>query len=173
MASRTYNVLVRAALAFAVCLVVTPLAAQTRSPILAFPPAPKHLVVTTGASGATVKPGGTLLLMVDIVPNPGIHVYAPGAKGYLPIAFTLGPQKGATLAKTVYPKSEMLLFAPLNERVPVYQKPFRLTREVTIAGSVTPGATLTLAGTIDYQACDDKICFVPASAPVAWTVGIQ
>ena len=85
----------------------------------------------------------------------------------------VGAQKATTIGKTIYPKSELLFFAPLKETVPVYQKPFRLTRELSVARSVTPGTRLTLAGAVDYQACDDKVCFIPASVPVGWTITVR
>ena len=135
--------------------------------------APKYLRLVTSASGTTAKPGAKVSLFVDIVPNPGIHVYAPGAKEYVPIALTLGPQKDMTARPTIYQKSELLWFAPLNETVPVYQTAFRLTREVMIARSVKSGMTLKLTGTVDYQACDDKVCFKPESVPVNWTIAVN
>ena len=30
--------------------------------------------------------------------------------------------------------------------------------------------TLTLRGTLDYQACDDRVCYNPVSVPLSWTV---
>jgi hypothetical protein len=38
---------------------------------------------------------------------------------------------------------------------------------------VRPGTTIDLTGTVSYQACDDKVCFVPASVPVSWTVDVR
>ena len=164
---------VRVSVLLAAWLLVAPLAAQQSGPLLALPPAPKHLSLATRASGTTARPGGKVDLFVDVTPNPGIHVYAPGAKGYTPIAITLGAQTDVKLTETVYPTSEVLVFAPLNEKVPVYEKAFRLTRTMTVGASVKAGTTVTVAGTVDYQACDDKVCFVPASAPVAWTVRVE
>jgi hypothetical protein len=34
-------------------------------------------------------------------------------------------------------------------------------------------STLTIAGTLSYQACDDKICFTPQSTPLSWTVHLR
>ena len=172
LARRTYNDAVHIALSLVVWLVTLPLVAQTGTSLLSPLGPPKHLAVATGASTATAKPGAKVLLFVDVAPNPGIHVYAPGAKNYVPIALTVGPQTDATVGKTIYPKSELLFFAPLEETVPVYQKPFRLTRELVLSRSVKPGTTFTLTGTVEYQACDDKVCFVPASAPVSWTIAV-
>ena len=32
---------------------------------------------------------------------------------------------------------------------------------------------LTLTGTLEYQACDDAICFLPQSIPVSFTVDLE
>src|SRR6266850_5885577 len=137
------------------------------------PPLSKHAAIVTATDAATAAPGGKVALFVDRTPNPGVHVYAPGAKDYLPVKVTLKPQADAKAGKTAYPKSEMLYFAPLNETVPVYQKAFRLSQDVTLAKSVKPGSTVTLAGTLEFQACDDKVCFIPESVPVTWTVTVK
>jgi hypothetical protein len=34
-------------------------------------------------------------------------------------------------------------------------------------------AALTIAGTLEYQACDDTVCFIPQSVPLTWTVGLK
>jgi DsbC/DsbD-like thiol-disulfide interchange protein len=132
--------------------------------------APKHLTVSTSASASRVAPGAKVSLFADVTPAPGIHVYAPGAKDFLPIALALTPTAGAAIGTTVYPKSEML--GAGDDEVPVFQKPFRLAQPVTIARTAAPG-TMTIAGTIRYQACDDVVCFIPASVPVSWTIAIK
>ena len=136
-------------------------------------PPPKYLTFSTAATAATASAGAKVSLFVDIVPNRGMHVYASGAKDYLPIALTLETLPGVTIGKIVYPKSELFLVPEVNEIVPVYQKPFRLTQNVTIGKSLKAGTTLAMTGTLKYQACDDKICYAPDSAPVAWTLKIN
>jgi DsbC/DsbD-like thiol-disulfide interchange protein len=105
---------------------------------------------------------------LDVTPKPGIHVYAPGTKDFIPIELKLDPQPAVKPGKVVYPKSEMMEFA--DEKVPVFQKPFRLTNDVTIAKSAKSGSTITLAGNVHMQACDDKVCFRPTTVPVEWTL---
>ena len=97
--------------------------------------------------------------------------YAPGAKDYQPISVAIAPHADVTIGRVVYPKSEMLVFE--GESVPVFQKAFRLTQDVTIAKSTKPGTKLTVVGKVDYQACDDKVCFIPASLPVSWTIDVK
>jgi hypothetical protein len=135
-----------------------------------------HLTTATSASptaAAPARPGSTIKLFVDVIPDAKIHVYAPGAKDYLPIALEIAPAAGMTVGKLTYPKAQDLYFEPLNEHVPVFSAPFRLVQDVTIGRAVKPGQSLTLTGVLKYQACDDKICFNPVSAPLSWTVTLK
>lgn len=135
-----------------------------------------HLTMATSASptaAAPARPGSTVKLFVDVIPDPKVHVYAPGAKDYLPIALEIAPAAGVTIGKLTYPKAQDLYFEPLKEHVPVFSAPFRLVQDVAIGRGVKPGQSLTLTGVLKYQACDDTICFNPVSAPVSWTVTIK
>jgi thiol:disulfide interchange protein DsbD len=159
---------------FLVLLCSTGLAAQN-APSLQFrgtQPPSKHAAIVTPPVAA-VSAGERVSLTVEMSPNPGIHVYAPGAKDYLPVKVTLKPQADITVGKITYPKSEMVHFAALNETVPVYRKPFTLQQDVTLKKSLKPGATVNLSGTLEFQACDDQVCFVPESVPVSWTVTVR
>jgi DsbC/DsbD-like thiol-disulfide interchange protein len=136
-------------------------------------PLSKHAAINTPPVTPPTASGAKVSLVVEMTPNPGIHVYAPGAKDYLPVKLTLKPQPDIRIGKLTYPKSEMVHFEALNETVPVYHKPFKLLQDVTMAKSLKPGSTITLAGTLEFQACDDRVCFVPESVPVSWTVTIE
>ena len=138
-----------------------------------------HLEMTTYASDQTVAPGTVFSLILEMNTRAGIHVYAPGASGYKVIALTLEPVPWLKLQPMQFPASEIYIFKPLNERVPIYQKPFRLVQELNLEASREAQAqlarikTLTIKGTVDYQACDDKVCFNPVSVPVSWTVNLR
>jgi cytochrome c biogenesis DsbD-like protein len=135
-----------------------------------------HLTMATSASptaAAPARPGATIKLFIDVIPDPNVHVYAPGAKDYLPIALEITPVAGVTVGKLTYPKAQDLYFEPLKEHVPVFSVPFRLVQDVAIGRSVKPGTSLTVTGVLKYQACDDTTCFNPVSAPVSWTVSIK
>jgi DsbC/DsbD-like thiol-disulfide interchange protein len=132
---------------------------------------PKHLTLATTASASSAASGGEISLFVDVTPNPGIHVYAPGAKDFLPIALKIDATKGVAIGALTYPKSQTLDLEGL--KIPVYDKPFRLAQRVTLDRSLKKGETVTLTGTVNYQACDDKVCFIPAKVPVRWTILIS
>jgi hypothetical protein len=138
-----------------------------------------QLTLRTYPSDAVVAPGNRFTLVLDITPKPDMHVYAPGASGYRVIAVSIDPQPFVRALPIQFPPSETYYFEPLDERVPVYQKPFTLLQEVV--PEVTAEAIaffrekqeLTLAGRLDYQACDHSICYNPTSVPLSWTVRLQ
>jgi hypothetical protein len=138
-----------------------------------------HLDLKTYPSDAAVALGNRFSLVVDITPHKGMHVYAPGATGYRVIALKIAPQSFVRVLPAQYPASEIYVFKPLNERVPVYQKPFTLLQEVVPEVTAEAEAafrgkdTLTLTGTLEYQACDDKVCYNPASLPLSWKLAIR
>jgi hypothetical protein len=63
--------------------------------------------------------------------------------------------------------------------VPVFQKPFRLVQSMAVATSPDARAalkgvdTVTISGSLEYQACDDRLCFTPRSIPVSYTVKVR
>ena len=113
------------------------------------------------------KTDGALSFVVEIEPRPGIHVYAPGADDYRVITLEIDEQSALRLRPHQYPASEVYHFLPLNEKIPVYQKPFALSID---AEAQKPRKALAVTGRLEYQACDDKVCFAPVSVPLAWTV---
>jgi DsbC/DsbD-like thiol-disulfide interchange protein len=132
---------------------------------------PGHATIVASPTAVNGTAGAKLSLFVDVTPKTNIHVYAPGTEFYIPITVKLNPQPEIKPGKIAYPKSETMTL--LNEKVPVFQKPFRLTQEVTLDKSAKPGATVTVSGTVNYQACDDAVCYPPESAPVTWTVSVK
>jgi Thiol:disulfide interchange protein DsbD, N-terminal len=132
-----------------------------------------HIQMATSASAPDARAGATLRLFVDVIPDAKVHVYAPGAKDYQPITLVLEPRPGIKVGKLAYPKSQDWYFEPLKEHVPVFQLPFRLEQTVTLGASLKTGDKVTVAGVLNYQACNDVVCFNPVSAPVSWTVTVK
>jgi hypothetical protein len=137
-----------------------------------------HLSLRSWAGDDALVPGRHVSLVVDVTPGPGMHVYAPGATGYRVVSLAVDEVPGLRVLETTYPASEIYFFRPLNERVPVYQQPFRLTRDVFLEASPPAAAaagsrsSLTVSGRLDYQACDDKVCYNPMSVPLSWTFSV-
>ena len=138
-----------------------------------------HLDLSTYSSDTAVSPGTRFTLALEIVPKRGMHVYAPGAKNYRVISLNIAPQPHVRTMPLRYPPSEVYDFAPLNERVPVFQKPFTLLMDVIPEATAEARKAfagrkeLVISGMLEYQACDDKLCYNPVSLPLSWTVALQ
>jgi hypothetical protein len=138
-----------------------------------------HLSMTASISDTTAAPGERLSIVVNVTPRRAMHLYAPGTHDYQVVQLTIDPQPWLRPHDTTYPPSEIYHFVPLDERVEVYSKPFRLTRDVTLLA--TPEAQkllgalqeVTITGALEYQACDDRICFNPARVPVSFRVALK
>jgi len=131
----------------------------------------KHATIAATPVSVTGAPGAKIALFVDVTPKTNIHVYAPGSKDYIPITVKPEPVSQVKFGKVTYPKSETMTFA--DEKVPVFQKPFRLTQDATLDKAAKSGSTVTIAGTVHFQACDDRVCYPPESVPVSWTVAVK
>jgi hypothetical protein len=138
-----------------------------------------QLEMTSYATDSIAAPGTHFSLVVDVRPARGIHVYAPGVSGYKPIAITIDAQPWVIVRSAQYPPSEDYYFKPLNEHVRVYQRPFRIVQDVALEASADAQAalsdmtSLTLRGTVSFQACDATTCFSPQSVPLSWTVRVR
>jgi AhpC/TSA family/Disulphide bond corrector protein DsbC len=138
-----------------------------------------HLMLTAGLSDHEAAPGKRLSIVIDVEPRRGMHVYAPGKHSYQVIGVEIDPKPWLKAMTTEYPAAEIYHFKPLDEHVNVYMKPFRIVQDVTILA--TPEAqkllaaqkTVTISAHITYQACDDKLCYMPESVPVQWTLPMQ
>jgi hypothetical protein len=138
-----------------------------------------HLAMTASISDTEAAPGERLSVVADVTPGPTIHVYAPGKHTYQVVRLEIDPQPWLKVHPIAYPASTIYHFKPLDERVEVFAKPFRIRRDVTLLA--TPEAqkllgamtTATLSGAIAYQACDDKVCFNPVRVPISFTVAVK
>jgi hypothetical protein len=135
----------------------------------------RHLEITTSASNDLARPGLRIRLSVDLVLKPGMHVYAPGVKGYIPIDWQLDSGGPAGKRHSFnYPASETLHLAAIDETVPVYRNHVRIEREITFGQEgelkplVTPAGELIVKGNFRYQACDDRTCYIPHTVPLEW-----
>ena len=137
-----------------------------------------HLTINQSISSAEVAPGQKLSLSFDITPKRGMHVYAPGKHDYQIIAVKLDPQPWLKVAPTTYPPSEIYYFKELDEKVETYGKPFTLVQDMTVlstpaAKKALSASPIKLSGRLEYQACDDKVCYAPTKVPVNFALTVK
>lgn len=123
-------------------------------------------------------PGTRLSLIAEIQLGANLHVYAPGVTGYKPIELRLDLPPEIKAEPAVYPTPKILFLPVIHERVPVFEGRFRIVQDVTVKAdrpalaSLDPGKSISIHGQLKYQACDDKICYVPTSVPVSWQLQV-
>jgi len=138
-----------------------------------------HLGVALKQSDGVAVPGSRITLTAEVQLPSDVHVYAPGTKGYKPISLVIDGLPELELKPPVYPRAEVLYMPAIQERVPVFQGTFRIRQDVKVSSAAefssslgTDGKTLMIAGKLNYQACDSKVCFLPASIPVQWRLQV-
>jgi len=152
---------------------------QKQAPVNATRVTGAHLDVVSYATDTEIAAGNRFSVAVQVTPHPGVHVYAPGAANYRTVAVSITPQADLRVVPATFPASEPYVFKPLNERVPVYQKPFTLVQELVLEGSSAAQearrgqSSVTVQGAFQYQACDDTTCFNPVSVPLTWTFALK
>ena len=164
-------------------LAITVLCSAVSLGISAQGPAPlrndtMHLTVNTSISTAEVAAGQKLSLSFDITPKRAMHVYAPGKHDYQVIAVKLDPQPWMKVAPTTYPPSEIYYFKELDEKVETYGKPFKLVQDITVLNTADAkkelaASPIKLSGRLEYQACDDKVCYAPTKVPVNFALTVK
>lgn len=128
-----------------------------------------ELAATPPARPVTV--GTVSSLVLKVTPNPGIHVYAPGNPDYIPVAVDIAAPAGVKVEAAVFPQGQVLFFGPQKTAVKVYSEPFDVKVPFTPQGSLRKAhpsgktTVVTLHGNLSYQACNERVCFPPQSAP--------
>jgi peroxiredoxin len=139
----------------------------------------KYLTAITSASDAIVRGGNRISLVLEIDLRAKMHVYAPGVEGYIPIDWSMETVDGVETHPAAYPESELLHLAAIDEIVPVYNGRFRIVQDVLLGkpddlkGLTDVNGELVLKGTFRYQACDDKLCYLPDEVPLEWRFQLE
>ena len=156
----------------AFCVICPGVSAQSAGPVRNDT---MHLTVHSSVSATEVTPGKPVSIAFDVTPKRNMHVYAPGKHDYQVITVKIDPQPWMKVAATNYPPSEIYHFKELDEKVETYGKPFTLVQDVTVlntadAKKALAASPIKLSGRLEYQACDDKVCYAPTKVPVSFTL---
>jgi len=112
------------------------------------------------AAGETLE----LPLRLEIVSGFHINTHRPTFEFMIPTRLEWS-SKEFKLLKLDYPAGERRVFPFADKPLDVYQGTVSI-RSRFQAPRGTPPGRVKLAGKLHYQACDDKVCYPPAAAPV-------
>jgi hypothetical protein len=106
-----------------------------------------------------------------------MHVYAPGVEGYRPVSVSIPEMPYVRVHETVFPEARILLLPAIGEAVPVFDGSVRILQDVTLSprlpGYDEPEAReISIPMTFSYQACDDKMCYVPTEVELTFELKV-
>lgn len=127
------------------------------------------------ASSNSASAGDQVNLTIDVLLNDEVHVYPPGAGNYIPVSWELQSSPMFASQPVDYPLPKMLILPSAQEKVPIYEGTFRISRAITInpnrrenLRAVDSQGNIVIRGTFRFQACDEEMCFLPRSVPLEW-----
>ncbi len=138
-----------------------------------------HLALSLWASDEIVAGGQRIALVLDVDLKEKMHVYAPGVDGYIPVEWKMEEVSGLVNYPTSYPESEKLHLPAIEEIVPVYQGSVRFMTDLKLGRAkdldhlLDEQGRLLVRGELRYQACDDKICYLPETIPLEWSFQLE
>jgi len=145
-------------LVFLLIATLTSLAADRDLPVM----------VTVGSvSEVRAHAGDSVNVTIPLKVTRGYHVNAnPAANDlYIPLEIVFADTSFASVGKPLYPKGKKWRLKGSDEDLLVYDGKVKIAIPLVIPASAAPGE-YSLHGTIDYQACDDAVCFMPESRAV-------
>ncbi len=132
---------------------------------------PVQLVALVGTD--RVAAGSTVRGALQVTLPEGLHVQSnkPRDPALIPTELLLEPPTGVRGVEVVFPKGVDFPQEGLPEPLLVFDREFTIGVQMAVAANLAPGA-FTVPFTLRYQACNDKVCFAPASAKGEWTFDV-
>lgn len=133
--------------------------------------AQQNKLTVSPPSQITVKRGGTVAQTLKVSVLPGFHVNSDKPKDEFLIPLKLTWQAGPLeVGTTTYPKPEDIKVG--NDILAVFTGSFTLETNFRARESAAPGPAI-ITGRLRYQACNNQMCFRPASVDVRLPVSIE
>jgi cytochrome c biogenesis protein CcdA/thiol-disulfide isomerase/thioredoxin len=130
--------------------------------------------VTPIVEVAQAAPGTTVHAALQVHLPEGYHTNSnkPRDPMLIPITLTFdAPPPGITFTETVFPAATDLAQRGADQPLRVFDGDFVIGVALTVASGVVAG-TIPLPASLRYQACDEVACYIPARAPVTWTLTV-
>jgi len=117
------------------------------------------------------RAGDTATLKLEVQLPEDIHVQSdkPRDPYVIPTLLTLALPDGLTMGGITYPESTDFQLVGWEEPLLVFEHEF--TIEVLLNLDVSlPTGEIVIPGSFLYQACDDQVCFAPATEAIEWSI---
>ena len=134
-----------------------------------------EVVTVVLPSSVEVKPGSGTRIALQVVVKPGYHVQANPVENpsLIPITLKIDPAENVSAGEPLYPTAKRLRLPGDSQDLVVYDGAFAIALPIKVGRNAAAGSTVTLKGTLRYQACDDSHCLFPVTLPVALPVTVR
>ena len=134
---------------------------------------PPRAQVTPLLEQESAAPGDTVRAALRVTLAEGLHANAnkPRDPSLIPLVLTVTPTAGVTVEEIVYPEPTDLRQENVPQPLSVYEREFLIGAVLRVAPTATPGP-LEVPLRLRYQACNEKLCFLPTSVQAAWTLQV-
>jgi DsbC/DsbD-like thiol-disulfide interchange protein len=128
-----------------------------------------EVVTVVPPSSVEVRPSVSTRIALQVVVKPGYHVQANPVENpsLIPITLKMNAARGISVGEPVYPAPKRLRLPGDSQDLVVYDGTFVIALPLQVERNATAGATVTLTGSLRYQACDDSHCLFPVTLPIA------
>ncbi|HEY1434094.1 MAG TPA: cytochrome c biogenesis protein CcdA [Thermoanaerobaculia bacterium] len=124
------------------------------------PPDPKTLLHVQAALNTSAPGHGTLVVRAKLSPGWHVNSHKPSDDYLIATEVKLAPADGVRFGEPRYPEGKKQKFAFSETPLSVYADEF--TIEVPVEWSAS-GPAPVVAGTVDFQSCNDAQCLAPTS----------
>lgn len=154
-------------------LLIGLLAAACGPPGAAAQPGRIGIELATVAEADAAHAGTTYRVAVQARLGPGLHVnsHEPLEAFLIPTVLTLDPPDGIELAGLAWPEPIMLSQAGAEQPLAVFEQHFVIGAALALDPGLAPG-TYAVPGVLRYQACDETMCYLPATAGLDFSVTV-
>ena len=126
------------------------------------------LVSTDGVAAGTI---GRVALAVKLPPGAHVNSNKPRESFLIPTTVTVDAPGGVSVSEVVFPTPGDLAQQGATQPLSVFEQEFAIGFALSIAADVKTG-DLAVPVRMRYQACDEKMCYLPQSATSTWTLRI-
>ena len=120
-----------------------------------------------------VHAGATARVAVRAKLDPGFHTNSntPRDELLIPTVLRLEPPDGITVDGLAFPEPSLLEQEGADEPLEVFDEEFTIGVVLSLGADLSPG-TYSIPGSLRYQACDETMCYFPATADIAFELTV-
>ena len=121
--------------------------------------------------------GATHRVALDATLHPqgnGLHINSnePLEDFLIPTVLTLDPPEGISLEALAWPTPIMLEQQGSDNPLAVFEETFVIGAAFSVASDLTAGE-YSIPGSLRYQACDERMCYIPTTAPLEFQLSVK